>query len=349
MNFQKALINWYSTNKRILPWRQTKNPYFIWLSEIMLQQTQVKQGLPYYEKFVKAYPTIFDLATSTEEEVLKNWQGLGYYSRARNLHSTAKYIANELNGKFPDTYQSLIQLKGVGDYTASAISSIAFNEAKAVLDGNVFRVLSRYFGIAEPINSSNGLKQFKALSQTLIDEDDPGTYNQAVMEFGALQCKPKNPDCNNCILLSSCVAKENKLVQTLPVKLKKTKIKHLFFNYLVFIDPEGFTKLEQRTAKGIWQNLFQFPLVESATSQDFSEFNQLISKVELSINEVSDYFLYKTEDIIHKLSHRTIHAKFWIILLKNSLNEGLHHSQLEAYPMPVLLDKFIKEFHFEKV
>lgn len=349
MKFHKVLIDWYSINKRFLPWRQSHNPYFIWLSEIMLQQTQVNQGLPYYEKFVKAYPTVFDLAAAPEEEVLKNWQGLGYYSRARNLHATAKYIAYDLQGKFPSTYESLIKLKGVGDYTASAIASIAFNEPKAVLDGNVFRVLSRYFGVSEPINSAPGLKQFKTLSQALIYAEDPGTYNQALMEFGALQCKPKKPDCGTCVLSASCVAKKDNLIQKLPVKLKKTKIQHRYFNYLVCVDPRGCTKIEQRKTRGIWQNLYQFPLVESEKSQEFSAFKGLLAQSQFSIDAVSEYFLFKTEDIIHRLSHRTIHAKFWIVLLNTPLDHGIHHSQITAYPVPVLLDNFIKEFDFEQV
>ncbi len=206
MNFKKILTNWYSINKRNLLWRSTKNPYFIWLSEIIMQQTQVKQGSPYYEAFINQFPTVFDLAEADEETVLKLWQGLGYYSRARNLHASAKHIAYELNGKFPTTYSEIIKLKGVGDYTASAIASICFDEPTAVVDGNVYRVLSRYFGIDTPINSTQGIKEFKALASTLLDTAHPGDYNQAVMEFGATQCKPKNPYCMVCPLKDSCVA-----------------------------------------------------------------------------------------------------------------------------------------------
>lgn len=192
MNFKEILTNWYSVNKRELPWRKTKNPYYIWLSEIILQQTQIKQGLPYYEAFVTNFPTIFDLANASEEEVLKLWQGLGYYSRARNLHFTAKYIVNELNGIFPNTYKELLKLKGIGDYTASAIASICFNEPTAVVDGNVYRFLSRHYGIETPINTTEGFKTFKALATELIDTNNPADFNQAIMEFGATQCKPKN-------------------------------------------------------------------------------------------------------------------------------------------------------------
>ena len=219
MSFSKIVIRWYSGNNRKLPWRETQNPYFIWLSEIILQQTQVKQGLPYYEAFVKNFPTIYDLAAAEEQTVLKLWQGLGYYSRARNLHFTAQYIVNECNGVFPNTYKTLLKLKGVGDYTASAIASICFGEATAVVDGNVYRVLARYFGIDTPINTTDGIKQFKALAQELIDKKDPATFNQAIMEFGAMQCRPKTPDCLFCPLSTSCIAYNKGRVGELPVKL----------------------------------------------------------------------------------------------------------------------------------
>jgi A/G-specific adenine glycosylase len=348
MNFQKEIINWYSTHKRNLPWRQTRDPYFIWLSEIILQQTQVKQGLPYYKKFSEAYPSVFDLARASEEEVLKLWQGLGYYSRARNLHSTAKYVAFELDGIFPDSYKELIKLKGVGDYTASAIASFAYNEAKAVLDGNVFRVLSRYYGLAEPINSTKGLKLFKELSQSLIYKEDPGTYNQAIMEFGALQCKPALPDCSSCPLSSACIARKEDSVASLPVKLKKTKVKRKYFNFLIYLDPEGRTSLEQRKTKGIWQNLYQFPLIESEHSLQPEDFNKLISQTNFRADDLSDFFLFNDRDTIHKLSHRELHTKFWIVLLKRPLANGMPYENLKNFPVPVLIANFLDEFNFNK-
>ena len=233
MIFSNKLISWYLQNKRDLPWRKTKNPYFVWLSEIMLQQTRVAQGMSYYLKFTETFPTVFDLAKADESTVLKMWQGLGYYSRARNLHATAKHIAFELDGKFPSTYKEIVKLKGIGDYTASAIASICFTEPTAVVDGNVYRVLSRYFGIETPINSSAGNKEFKELAQTLIDTLKPGTYNQAIMDFGAIQCKPKNPICLFCPFSESCVALQKNKIDTLPVKDKKTKVRDRYFNYLV--------------------------------------------------------------------------------------------------------------------
>ena len=266
MNFNQTLTHWYSDNKRSLPWRKTKDPYFIWLSEIILQQTRVDQGLPYYESFVASFPTVFELANATEEHVLKLWQGLGYYSRARNLHFTAKHIVSEFNGEFPNTYDELIKLKGVGDYTASAIASICFNEPTAVVDGNVYRVLARYFGIDTPINSTKGIKEFKALAQNLLPKQLVGDYNQAIMEFGARQCKPANPNCDVCPLNNSCLSLAKGRVDKLPVKLKKTKITKKYFNFLVFVSNDEKTILEQRTKNGIWKNLYQFPLIETTKS-----------------------------------------------------------------------------------
>ena len=347
MKFKTELINWYSVNKRDLPWRRTKDPYFIWLSEIILQQTQVKQGLPYYERFVDKYPTVFDLAKATEEDVLKLWQGLGYYSRARNLHTTAKFIAKELNGVFPNTYKELIKLKGVGDYTASAIASIAFNESCAVVDGNVYRVLSRFYGISTAINSTHGIKEFKALASELIDENKPGTYNQAIMEFGARQCKPKNPNCTDCPLHDSCEAYRNNMVDQLPVKLKKTKIKTRYLNYLVCITNNGQTMFEKRTSNGIWKNLYQFPLIETDKSIEANNFGKLDFNGTVLENLDFDYNLYNESDIVHKLSHQHLYTNFWIIEVDNLPNKGIAIDDLANYPAPVLISNFIEEFNFE--
>ena len=255
MNFSNQLVFWYLQNKRDLPWRKTQNPYHIWLSEIILQQTRVDQGLNYYYKFIQNYPTVASLAAATQEEVLKLWQGLGYYSRARNLHETAKIVCSEFNENFPSTYDELISLKGIGDYTASAIASICFDKPTAVVDGNVYRFLARYFNIATPINRSDGIKEFKKLAQELIDVEKPGTHNQAMMEFGARICKPVNPDCENCVFNSSCLGLIEKTVKALPVKLKKIKVRRRYFNYLVIETPNNATFLHKRT-KGIWKNLY---------------------------------------------------------------------------------------------
>ena len=228
-DFSLKLIKWYSENKRNLPWRESKSPYKIWISEIILQQTKVDQGLPYYLKFIKKFPNVHDLAIANENMVLKLWQGLGYYSRARNLHYSAKYISNHLNGEFPKTYDELIKLKGVGKYTASAIASFAFNEKKAVLDGNVFRVLSRYFGIEDPIDTTLGSKIFEKIAFINLPKKNVDTYNQSVMEFGALQCKPAKPNCNSCSLNSKCFAFNNNKILSLPLKSKKNHKKRTFF------------------------------------------------------------------------------------------------------------------------
>lgn len=349
MNFEAKLINWYSKYKRDLPWRKTQNPYFIWLSEIILQQTQVKQGLPYYYAFVKQYPSVFDLANASEEEVLKLWQGLGYYSRARNLHATAQHIALELNGVFPNTYKGLIQLKGIGDYTASAIASIAFNEVAAVVDGNVYRVLSRYFGIDTPINSTQGIKEFKALASALIDKHQPATYNQAIMEFGAIQCKPKNPECEVCPLKNGCMALQKNTLDQLPVKLKKTKVTTKYFNFLVCVDKDKNILFEKRDKKGIWQNLYQFPLIETEKSLNTDEFHFLDLKTTPFINTVLDFALFNEVDKIHKLSHQHLHTKFWIVEVDELPKEAIPIANLKDYPSPVLISDFINEFNFSSL
>ena len=346
MNFTQILIDWYSIHKRELPWRQHREPYVIWLSEIIMQQTQIAQGLPYYVKFTAAYPTIFVLAAADEEAILKLWQGLGYYSRARNLHATAKYIAHELNGVFPEDYDTLIKLKGIGDYTASAIASICYDAQTAVVDGNVYRVLSRYFGIHIPINSSKGIKYFKELAQSLLPKNNVGNYNQAIMDFGSSQCKPNNPDCLTCPLNSGCMALKKSQVKMLPVKNKKSKIKRRFFNFLVFISEDGETMLEKRTSDGIWKNMYQFPLVEtksrlSATNLELNmEFKQRLPKTHYSIT------LFNDKEIVHKLSHQHLHTSFWIINVKSIKNNAISTEIIHKYPVPILVSRFIDTFGF---
>ncbi len=343
MIFSKTLIQWYLQNDRDLPWRKTKNPYFIWLSEIILQQTRVAQGMPYYLTFVREFPTIFDLAEASETEVLKLWQGLGYYSRARNLHFAAKQVVNEFGGTFPDSYDTILQLKGVGDYTASAISSICFHEPHAVVDGNVYRVLARYFNINTPINSTKGIKEFKALAQELIDINQPGTFNQAIMEFGALHCRPQNPFCNDCPLSNSCLALKHNTIKERPVKEKKLKIKKRYFNYLVLIDGNGNTILRKRKGKGIWQGLFEFPLIESGGLIDA----QTLKKedgYQLLFSKRSDLTLYNEKEIVHKLSHQHLYTRFWIVEDKGVLKNTIPWSEIEQYPVPILISNFIQSF-----
>lgn len=345
--FSKNLVAWYLQNKRLLPWRQTKDPYKIWLSEIILQQTRVAQGLPYYNKFVKAYPTVQDLASAQEESVLKLWQGLGYYSRARNLHITSKFVAKELKGVFPTNYVGLKKLKGIGDYTASAISSICFDEATAVVDGNVYRVLSRVFKVVLPITSTAGIKYFKALAQELLDTSQPGTYNQALMEFGARYCVPQNPACDSCIFNNRCEAFKNKMVSQLPVKLKKLKVKKRYFNYLVVISEDDRTVLEQRKGKGIWQNLYQFPLIECTAEiseeklrlkDDFKTFAE-----PLKIKGISKF---NEQPVLHKLSHQHLVTTFWIVNVREYKDKGIPISEIQSLPVPILIANFLEKFNF---
>lgn len=347
MIFSKTLNHWYSNNKRELPWRQTKDPYYIWLSEIILQQTQVAQGLPYYSKFVEEFPSVFHLANAEESSVLKSWQGLGYYSRARNLHATAKYIANELNGEFPNTYKDLLKLKGIGDYTASAIASICFNKTEAVVDGNVYRVLARYFGIDTPINSSKGAKEFKQLAQELIDKKNPAEFNQAIMEFGATQCKPQSPDCSICPFKTSCIAFNKNRISELPVKIKSAKAKKKYFNFLVFIDKDQKTILEKREGKGIWQNLYQFPLIEADKNLEFGDFKKLAQNHHLLKESSFELSLYNDDVIIHKLSHQHLYTKFWIVTVNGSADNGIPIDKIHKYAVPILIGNFIECFNFD--
>lgn len=344
MDLTQKITIWYSINKRDLPWRKNKNPYHIWLSEIILQQTQVKQGLPYYEDFVKTFPTIQDLANAPQEQILKLWQGLGYYSRARNLHYTAQYIVTELNGNFPTNYKDLLKLKGIGEYTASAIASICFNEPKAVVDGNVYRVLSRYFGVELPINSNEGIKEYKQLAQSLIDHKEPGNYNQGIMEFGAIQCKPQNPDCQSCPLNSGCVALQKNWVEKLPIKLKKTKVETKYFNFLVFISKDRKTVFEKRDEKGIWHNLYQFPLIETKTTASLKEIeNSKLLKAYVGDN-LYEITSYNEDAIIHKLTHRHLHTKFWIVELNELPQPAIPFNNVKQYPTPRLISRFLETF-----
>ena len=343
MNFSKTLITWYLENKRDLPWRKTTNPYYIWLSEIMLQQTRVAQGLPYYMAFTTAFPTVFDLANASEEQVLKLWQGLGYYSRARNLHATAKHVAENLNGIFPQDYKNLLQLKGVGEYTAAAIASFSYNEIVPVVDGNVFRVLSRYYNVATDITLAKAKKEFALLAQEVISKDNPALFNQAIMEFGALQCIPKNPNCTICPLNSSCAALSLKKVNELPIKSKKAKAKNRFLNYLFVLDSKNKTTINQRTAKGIWHNLYEFPLVETET---LASDEVVLNLIQNKFDDIFKIILLETETITHKLTHQHLHIKFWKVTRKTTLENGLDFENLNKFPFPIVLHNFIENNKF---
>lgn len=343
MDFAQALTQWYIENKRDLPWRNTRDPYLIWLSEVMLQQTRVAQGTPYFHAFTVAFPTVFYLAAASEQEVLKLWQGLGYYSRARNLHKTAQHVVDHLEGNFPSTYKELLQLKGIGEYTAAAIASFAYGEAVPVVDGNVFRVLSRFFDVSTDIQSAQARKEFAALAYALMPKDNPALFNQAIMEFGALQCVPKSPSCEHCALNSGCLALQKKKVELLPVKTKKVKVRSRFFNYLVFIDSKGRTLIQKRSAKGIWHNLYEFPLIESEHTLNLEELVIQIQNQNLMANPIVAIDEFLSESKLHKLTHQHLYIKFWRIEVSGEMPEAVDYPALLAFPFPIVLYNFIEK------
>ena len=313
MSFSERILSWYSSHKRALPWRETKNPYIIWLSEIILQQTRVEQGLPYFLRFLEAYPNVTKFAEAQESEILRLWQGLGYYSRARNMHKASKQVLSLHQGEFPVDYQDLIALPGVGEYTAAAISSFSSNQQFAVLDGNVFRVLARYFGVEEPINSSQGKKLFAKLANEMLDRQHPGAYNQAIMDFGALQCKPKNPNCAECVLRLDCVAYQNELVDQLPQKIKSKKVKSRYFHYFI-IEKNGEILMSQRAEGDIWANLFEFPMIESNSELPLYELTQSKEYQDIFGEVMPTQIKGQVKQI---LSHQHIYARFYSIEANN--------------------------------
>ena len=330
-DFHLLIAEWYRLNHRTLPWRETKNPYFVWLSEIIMQQTRIDQGTNYYLKFINAYPTIQDLANATEQNVLNNWQGLGYYSRARNLHFSAKYVVNELNGQFPENYKEIIKLKGVGTYTAAAVASFAYNERQAVVDGNVYRFLSRLFDIATPIDSTQGKKEFQLLADELIEKAEPGLHNQAMMEMGSLVCSPK-PNCEMCPVAVHCLSRIKDTISNRPVKSKKTKVRDRYFHYLVY-SFDGKTIITKRTEKGIWQNMFQFPLLETNNSN--------------TPEAISSEINFSSEVHKHILSHQRIFAVFHHIEnAPKSVDSDfleINKTDIQDYPLPRIIDRYLED------
>ena len=345
--FTKNLLAWFEKNDRPLPWKGERNPYYIWLSEIILQQTRVEQGLPYFEKFKAAFPTVFDLANAPSDKVMKLWEGLGYYSRARNLHFTAKFIAEELDGIFPTTHSAILSLKGVGPYTAAAIASFAFDLPYPVVDGNVFRVLSRVFGIKTPIDTTPGKKQFNQLADDLLAKKIPATYNQAIMDFGATQCTPVNPNCSNCPMQKNCTAFADKLITLLPIKSKKIKKRDRFFNYLVCKTVDTII-LNKRTQKDIWLNLYDFPLIETTALLDeptltkHADFKAIMNQTGYIIKKASKPFK-------QLLTHQKIVAIFWEIELKSKLptNESdffeVKQKNINNFAFPKIVDLYFKD------
>jgi A/G-specific adenine glycosylase len=325
MTFAHELLTWYPNNKRDLPWRDIDNPYFIWLSEVILQQTKVAQGMPYYLRFVENYPTIGAMAAAEEKDILRLWQGLGYYSRARNMHQTAQIIVNEYDSNFPNTYKTLKKLKGIGDYTASAIASFAFGEKVAVLDGNVFRVLARVFGVEEDIMSTKGKKVFAELAKNLLPNQQTNTYNQAIMEFGALYCKPSSPDCPNCILRDSCVAFASKKQDILPIKAKKTVAKKRYLHYLVF-EFENKLLLKERNAGDVWQGLYDFVLVEKDSEKKILPKNTGKKTAQTNTNDTKN-----TTEITENTA------------INNEINVEINTNTENTYSLTTMLDTQIKE------
>lgn len=357
--FAEAILDWYSKNKRDLPWRHETDPYKIWLSEIILQQTQVIQGLKYYLNFEKKYPTIKNLAKAPEDEVLKLWQGLGYYSRARNLHATAKIVLNDYKGVFPSSYNQIKALKGVGDYTAAAIASFAFNLPHAVVDGNVYRLLSRVFGIETPVDSSKAKKEFQDLANVLLDKRHPATHNQAIMEFGSQYCKPVNPDCENCVLSNKCFAFKTKTVALLPIKLKKTKIRKRYFNYIVLSDKTKEVIIKKRAEGDIWQGLYEFNLIE--TQQEIQANDLFLLKEFKKLAPSKFHLKHVSKQYKHILSHQHLYATFYVVSLNNKfdtkylktpINKGLFKTslkQLDLYAFSRLTEKFMNDCELKEI
>jgi len=347
--FSRAITGWYHDNKRDLPWRHEKDAYKIWLSEIILQQTQVVQGLNYYLKFTKKYPTVKHLAQAPEDEVLHLWQGLGYYSRARNLHASAKMILEAFEGAFPRSYADIKSLKGVGDYTAAAIASFAYDLPHAVVDGNVYRLLSRVFGIKTAIDTSSAKKEFQELADQLIDRKNPALHNQSIMEFGSQWCKPVNPDCENCVLSSKCYAFKTDMVREIPVKSKKTKVRNRYFNYLVLADKNKDLLVSKRPAGDIWQGLYEFILIE--TEKQVSREVLFNTKQFKKFVKLGFGLKYVSLEYKHILSHQHLYAKFYVIEIIGRLETLSEQGEkeyvktqlrkLKSFAFPRLTGKFL--------
>lgn len=346
--FSKNVVRWYQSNKRDLPWRRTTDPYKIWLSEIMLQQTRVSQAEPYYKEVVKKYPTIFKLAAAKEQDILRLWQGLGYYSRARNMLKCAQSIVRDYKGKFPQSAVELKRLSGIGDYTAAAIASIAFNEHVAVVDGNVYRVLARTFGRTEDIALPSGRKSFQELANTVIANTDPGTYNQAIMEFGALQCTPKAPDCSGCPLQTGCVAFAQKMVEQLPIKSRKPKVRNRFIYYLLLRDQDKLI-VQKRQNDDIWKGLVDFPSIESKVKLKKNEIPDRLAS-HFKLRKINHLKAVVSEEYKHALTHQLLHVRFVEVTVSGSLKEigsrikgarVVNFRQLDKLPKPALIVRYL--------
>jgi A/G-specific adenine glycosylase len=348
LNFiSRLLFEWYELNKRILPWRSINDPYRIWISEIILQQTRVIQGLKYYSRFIGRFPNVKLLAEADEQEVLKYWQGLGYYSRARNLHKAAQTIMREYEGVFPADYASILKLSGIGEYTAAAIVSFAWNMSYPAVDGNVFRFLSRLFAVSEPVDTTKGKRYFMKLAESLMDKSNAGLFNQAIMEFGALQCIPSAPDCSVCPFESFCLAQANLSVAKYPVKQNKLKTKDVYLYYFYIHDADCLY-INRRKEKGIWQNLYEFPLIESEIALDFEHLLRTASFKEWFGNENPHRFKLTVKDRKHVLSHRILYASFYEVFFDKESEITLPFMKIKVkdidqYPVHRLMQYYIAE------
>ncbi|MGN6193571.1 MAG: A/G-specific adenine glycosylase [Ginsengibacter sp.] len=344
--FSSSLLLWNITeNKREMPWKGEKDPYRIWISEIILQQTRVQQGMDYYNRFIHAFPDIKSLAMASEKKVYKLWEGLGYYSRCKNLIATAKFIHENLNGNFPEKYEDILSLKGIGTYTASAIASFAFNQPYAVLDGNVFRVLSRFFGKEIPVNTTEGKKFYGKLSQILLDKENPAKYNQAIMDFGATICKPLLPLCLECPLKKECVAFLKNKVGELPVNNKIVKQKERFFNYFI-VENNNHVYVNKRTEKDIWQNLYEFVLIETEAWKNENEILQNEGFLKL-VNKSPFTVKYISKRISQKLTHQVINGRFIHVEIKKPLSTKKYFAakkeQLKTLPFPKFIVSYLTD------
>jgi len=345
----EALIEWYGMNKRDLPWRDVDDPYKVWISEIILQQTRVNQGISYYYRFIEAFPNVNSLAAATSDQVLKLWQGLGYYSRARNLHHAAKQIVASYGGVFPSTYDEIIKLKGIGQYTAAAIASISFNIAVPAVDGNIYRVLSRLFSIAEPIGTNTSYKLFFNRSLEIIDKSRPGIYNQALMELGALVCHPQMPACIDCPLQMHCSAYNDGTITLFPVNNAKVKVQERFFYYFIMIHGSKIG-IRKRNENDIWKGLYEFPMIESSKAD--LHIDEAIRLFTHSVNIDEATIQYISDEYRHKLTHRLINARFIHLLLPIGWQcsiDGviwINRNDLSNYALPRLIDRYVKESGF---
>ena len=345
--FTRRLMKWYSEHKRELPWRETDDPYRIWISEVILQQTRIVQGMGYYQRFTERFPDVRSLAAASEEKVLKVWQGLGYYSRARNLHQAARQVVTLYGGRLPSSYSALLSLKGVGQYTAAAVASIAFRQPHAVVDGNVFRVLTRLFAIETAIDTSQGRTMITEIAQSLLAADDPGGYNQAIMDFGAMICTPSQPRCEDCVLKESCLAHAHRNVTAYPVKARKTKIQNRYFHYFHIVHGNQ-TYLQKRDRTGIWKNLYEFPLIETEQPVDFPLLEQTDAFRQL-FSGITDLLIDPLLTVRHQLTHQLIHTRFYrVVIPESSLFDPsrellvIRQESLHDYPVSRLTHKYLE-------